>query len=68
MARSPIADTYPPIVRCVVCDAPMRRFDYDAHLRDCVTIETGVAEGIPDRPVERPVIQFEPEPLPRRRR
>lgn len=50
MARSPIADTYPPVVRCVVCDAPMRRFDLDKHLRDCLIIEAGAARPLIPEP------------------
>lgn len=43
MARSPIADNYEPVTRCIVCDAPVPRIDITVHRDACVQIEVGLA-------------------------
>lgn len=40
-----LADTYAPQIRCIMCDAPMHRSEYDRHLMMDVRIADGLAAG-----------------------
>lgn len=40
---SPVAATYAPQIRCIMCNAPMHRSEYDRHLMMDVRIADGLA-------------------------